>query len=321
VPVDAYRPTFVKSLVMVPIRTIAPVGAIGTYWARHHRASPEEIQLLRALADSTSTALENVELYSTLERRVTERTAELAASRAELARKNEALLRAQRQKEETAALLVHDLKSPASGILMSASLNLRKPGLAPAERRHWRAVSASAEAIARMALNLLDVTRAEDGALVVRPEDVDPYALLREIGGLMEALAEGRGQAVSGRVESRRPLRADVEILRRVLQNLVDNALRHSDTGGTVEIVVTDGPEGFVDVRVTDTGPGIPAELRERIFDKYAQLGDGAAPPASGGRGLGLTFCRLAIEAHRGRIWVEENTPHGSVFVIRLPAG
>ena len=135
VPSEAYRPTFVKSLVMVPIRTLSPVGAIGTYWAQHRRASHEEVRLLCALADSTSIALENVGLYAMLEERVRQRTAALEASEAELAAKNDALLRAQRQREEMAALLVHDLKSPASGILMSSRARLRSATLAEVERR------------------------------------------------------------------------------------------------------------------------------------------------------------------------------------------
>ncbi|HKU43208.1 MAG TPA: GAF domain-containing protein, partial [Polyangiales bacterium] len=129
VPADAYRPTFVKSLVMVPIRTAEPVGAIGNYWADRHTATEHEVALLAALADSTSIAMENVQLYETLEHRVRERTSELAASRAELEAKHEALLRLQRQKDEMAALLAHDLRSPASGIMLSCKAQLRKPQL------------------------------------------------------------------------------------------------------------------------------------------------------------------------------------------------
>lgn len=80
IPADAYRPTFVKSLLMVPIRSANPIGAIGNYWARNHAPSDEEIELLRALADTTSVALENVQLYEELEERVRRRTAELASA-------------------------------------------------------------------------------------------------------------------------------------------------------------------------------------------------------------------------------------------------
>lgn len=86
IPLEAYQSTFVKSLVMVPIRPVAPLGAIGIYWARPYRATAEEVKLLQALADSTATAIENVQLYAELEQRVEERTTELGAA-------NEALRR------------------------------------------------------------------------------------------------------------------------------------------------------------------------------------------------------------------------------------
>jgi signal transduction histidine kinase len=319
IPHDAYRPTFVKSLVMVPIRTVEPVGAIGNYWATRHTATPEEIRLLAALADSTSIAMENVQLYSTLERRVEERTAELAASRAELAAQHEALVRLQRHKEELSALLVHDLKSPASGIIMAARSRLRSRTLAETDRPHWRAVLSGAEIIDRMALNLLDVSRSEDGAFAPRIADVAISGLLDEVGELMTPLAEGRNQTLALAEEA--PdlrLRADGELLRRVLQNLIDNALRHGPSGGTVR--VTARPvEGAVELRVSDEGEGIPEGMRERVFDKYTRLDATGATRGSAGRGLGLTFCRLAAEAHGGSIHAEANAPQGSVFVLRVP--
>ncbi|WP_181418770.1 sensor domain-containing diguanylate cyclase [Aquipseudomonas alcaligenes] len=86
VPQDAYRPTFVKSLVMVPIRTLDPIGAIGTYWASWHQASDAQVELLQALADSTSIALENIQVYAELEQRVAERTAQLTETNRRLQR-------------------------------------------------------------------------------------------------------------------------------------------------------------------------------------------------------------------------------------------
>ena len=84
IPHAAYRPTFVKSLVMVPIRTLEPIGAIGTYWASHYRATPDQVKTLQALADATSVALENVQVYAELERRVEERTAQLEEANQQL---------------------------------------------------------------------------------------------------------------------------------------------------------------------------------------------------------------------------------------------
>ena len=321
VPAQAYQPTFVRSLVMVPIRTLSPVGAIGTYWAHHRRASPEDVRLLCALADSTSIALENVGLYALLEERVRERTSALAASEAELSAKNDALVRAQRQKEEMAALLVHDLKSPASGILMSSRARLRSAGLADAERRSWKNVAAAAEVIHRLALNLLDVSRSEDGAFTPRIVPLDLRRLLENVADLMAPLVDGREQTLQLLVDvPAAAVHADAELLSRVVQNLIDNAVRHNAPGGRVHLEARAHPGGGTEIRVVDEGSGVPPELRRRIFDKYARLGDDGLSTEVAGRGLGLLFCRLAVESHGGDIAVEDNLPHGSVFTVRLPA-
>jgi serine/threonine protein kinase len=103
IPHDAYRPTFVKSLVMVPIRTIDPIGAIGTYWATTRKPSDEEVRLLQALADTTAVALENVRVFTELEERVQARTAELQAKNEELAAANRELTAAHRQADRVFA--------------------------------------------------------------------------------------------------------------------------------------------------------------------------------------------------------------------------
>ncbi len=103
IPHDAYRPTFVKSLVMVPIRTIDPIGAIGTYWATTRRPSDEEVRLLQALADTTAVAIENVRVFTELEERVKARTAELEAKNEQLAAANRELLAAHRQADRVFA--------------------------------------------------------------------------------------------------------------------------------------------------------------------------------------------------------------------------
>ena len=322
VPVDAYRPTFVKSLVMVPIRTLAPVGAIGNYWADHHRASAEEVRLLGALADSTSIALENVQLYADLERRVAERTAALAASQDELAAKHDALLRARRRQEEMAALVVHDLKSPASGIMMTCRARLRSAALAESDRRPWQSVQAAAEVINRLALNLLDVARNQDGVLTLAREAIDVVEMLGDVVDSMAPLAEGSGQRlVIDADETAGRLDGDRELLSRVLQNLIDNAIRHGAVGATVALVIRAAGADGVEIRVTDEGTGIPAAMRDTIFDKYARVDPSTDARHATGRGLGLAFCRLAVEAHGGHITVADNVPRGTVFTITLPRG
>ncbi len=305
VPHDAYRPTFVKSLVLVPIRRLEPIGAIGTYWRTQHTATDEEIRLLSALADSTSVAIENVQLYHSLEERVAARTAELE--------------RTQRHKDELAALLVHDLRSPASGLMLSAKSRLRAKDTPESARRHWQNVHTAAETIHRMAMNLLDVTRSEDGTFSVRQVNISLPELLAEVVELMSPLAASRDQRITLDAQLASPIfRCDAELVRRVLQNLLDNALRYTPDEGTVALAARE-LDGSLELRVTDQGPGVPPEHRRAIFDKYTRTGTPVGRDDAAGRGLGLTFCRLAVERHGGTIEVVPAEPHGSAFVIRLP--
>lgn len=257
-------------------------------------------------------------LVSTFEDTVL-RHQELIAARDELAAKHEELLRVQRQKEEFGALLVHDLKSPASGIMMAAQMRLRHSGIDGLERDLWNHVFAAAELITRMAQNLLDIVRSDDGVFAPRRTAVDVSKILGDVQHLMAPLAGSRRQRVSVDMKPGVPiLQIDGELLRRVLQNLVDNAIRHSPAESSVRIEA-ESSDGFVCLRVRDEGPGVPRELRERIFDKYVRAGRPRGEDEAFGKGLGLAFCRMAVEAHGGRIWVENNQPAGSVFVARIP--
>jgi signal transduction histidine kinase len=128
-------------------------------------------------------------------------------------------------------------------------------------------------------------------------------------------------RAQGGRVTLKRELRiesvvADADLLRRVLENLVDNGLRHAPAGSCLTLSAELHPDG-VELRVADQGPGIPAEQRETIFEPFMQ-GSAAEILSRTGRGLGLAFCRLAVQAHEGSIRVEDGNP-GAVFCVRLP--
>jgi two-component system CheB/CheR fusion protein len=114
------------------------------------------------------------------------------------------------------------------------------------------------------------------------------------------------------------PVSADWQLLRRVLQNLVDNCIKYGPRGGTITLESEPVATGAARISVSDDGPGIPEELRDRIFDKYAKV-ERDAGRSRDSRGLGLRFCRLAVEAHGGRIWVENREPRGARFSFELP--
>ena len=107
---------------------------------------------------------------------------------------------------------------------------------------------------------------------------------------------------------------ADPDLMMRVIANLLDNAIRHAPEDSTVRVAIARGADG-VELRVSDQGTGVPAELRDQIFERFQRAG---AASTRANRGLGLAFCKLAVEAHGGRIWVEDGAP-GAVFCVRIP--
>jgi signal transduction histidine kinase len=231
----------------------------------------------------------------------------------------DALVLAERQKQELTDLIVHDLKSPLAGILTNVEFAI---GIPSVTRDVWDAlhdVSACAQTMLRMVLNLLDISRSEDGALIPTFTDVDVPALLEQVRGGAQRRAdmEGRKITVQEGLGAER-VRGDFELLRRLLENLVDNCLKYTPRGTTVMLEYSrHGAVGRFTVK--DFGAGVPPDQRERIFEKYAQIESGVRLAARSSRGLGLVFCKLTAEAHGGKIWVEENVPKGSAFILELP--
>ena len=164
IPVEAYRPTFVKSLVMVPIRSSDPIGAIGNYWASHHEATEGEVQALQALADATALAMENVRAYGQLEQRVNERTRELELAREQAQQARESAERAHRAKSRVLAAASHDLRQPLQSLaLLSGTLRrmITDPGALEALAQQELAVSAASQLVNA----ILDITKLDSGAI------------------------------------------------------------------------------------------------------------------------------------------------------------
>jgi signal transduction histidine kinase len=169
-----------------------------------------------------------------------------------------------------------------------------------------------------MVLNLLDISKAEEGRLEPRRARVDVGALARDVVVALEATARDYEVRIEHSVASDiAEVDMDGDLIRRVLENLVENGIRHARRKGSVRVVAAD-VDGGVELRVIDSGTGVPAEMRERIFDKYVQVESGSSPTSRSGRGLGLAFCRLAVEAHGGTISVDPAATHGT-FVVRVP--
>ena len=226
------------------------------------------------------------------------------------------LLRLQLQKERLMAFVVHDLKNPVNAMDLHAQVLIRDRSLPESARESATQIRVAARQLNRMILNLLDVSKADEGKLSAKADQVDLAAMVDAVTGELELAASERQVTFEVSLESA-TLVADEDLLRRTLANLLENAVRHAPRGSFVR-VIAGRSEGATELRVADAGPGVPARLKESIFDPFVQLDPQSSLSSRSGRGLGLAFCRLAAEAHGGRIWIEDANP-GAVFAVRLP--
>ncbi len=245
--------------------------------------------------------------------------AELRAQYELLRHQRDEVFRAQLMQEDLAAFIVHDLKNPVNAIDLQAQVILRDRQLSPRSRDAAGRVRAEVRDLLRLIMNLLDITRSEQGRLTPSRGHVDLRAL---VDSILEARAQqAEEQSVTLTADVSAPaVRADADLLRRVLENFIENAIRHAPPGSAVRVEAVRGVSA-VELRVADAGAGIPEAMRAAIFERFVQLPDGHEGHAGrtrGGRGLGLTFCKLAVEAHGGRVWVEDARP-GAVFCAILP--
>jgi len=226
------------------------------------------------------------------------------------------LMRLQLQKERLMGFVVHDLKNPVSNIDLQAQL-LARDRSSPAAREIGSSIRDEVRSLMRLLLNLLDLSKSEEGRLAPARSLVELASLVQGVCEALDVRAKARNISLRHTVEVK-ALNADPDLIRRVLENLLENALRHAPADSTV-VVEARAASGAVELRVADSGKGIPIEMRESIFERFVQVDnqDEQAVTRSG-RGLGLAFCRVAAEAHGGRIWVEDTDP-GATFVLSLP--
>ncbi len=236
---------------------------------------------------------------------------------AEVQEERDSLLDLQKQREQLFHFIVHDLKNPLSAIQMGLELMDGEEDRSPTSKAHLRRLRDTAQAMGRMIQDILDIGRAEQIGLDLRrtrvPLDTWIPGLIKEV----EAQAQSRDHRLAWGCPADLAVEADPAFLRRVLLNLLDNALKYSPSGSQTRIEAIPCGNG-VRLEVRDQGEGIPEPMREQIFGKFVRLEEGG-PGARSGSGLGLAFCQLVAEAHGGRIWVEDNLPRGSAFVLELP--
>lgn len=231
--------------------------------------------------------------------------------------KEEALRRAVRVREEVVSVVSHDLRNPLGVVAGAADLLLDLPLEEGERRKQADIIRRSAQRMSRLIEDLLDVSRIEAGALVVRPAVQDPGEALREVAGYFAPQAEARGVTLETDVDAHvPPLLADPDRVQQALANLVANALRFAPEGSAVTLGAHPGGEGGVALSVRDRGPGIAPADQPHLFDRFWQ----ASRHDRTGSGLGLAIVRGIAQAHGGSVDVASEPGRGARFTLTLPA-
>lgn len=281
------------------------LGVLATAGREGDAASERMRRMAEAVADRAGPALQNAQLWSDLQERMTREQA------------------AQRTKDDFLSIVSHELRTPLTSIqgysqLLESRLRTDRPGETK-EMAHLRVIRSQVGRMRRLVDDLLDVSRIDRrGGVSIETIDFDLAEALRD------AVARVRGEHREREIALTAPdtlgVHADRDRIDQVLSNLLENAVKYSPDGGPVH-VSAEGRGGDVEIRVVDTGVGIPGERRESVFERFYQADDEAGRRRFGGLGLGLYISRAIVDAHGGRIWVGPNpaAERGSVFGFRIP--
>jgi PAS domain S-box-containing protein len=222
-------------------------------------------------------------------------------------------------REDLTSMIYHDLRSPLANIV--SSLDILKALFAGQENATVESILTiarrSTDRIQRLVNSLLDINRLESGQPIVSQQAVSPASLIHEAIEAVRPMTDSRHQVLISSIPENLPtILVDIDMIRRVLINLLENASKFTTLEGKIEIGAKREAENVI-FWVRDNGPGIPVSEQDRVFEKFTRLKGKEGP---GGLGMGLAFCRLAVQGHGGRIWVESNPGQGAKFLFTLPA-
>jgi signal transduction histidine kinase len=290
-------------------------------FGRNRHAPPfseRDRRLAEAMAEQVATSLEHAESFRALEQQADQ----IRRLNLDLEQQNARLMELEQLRNDLVSMIVHDMRAPLTSVIASMRWVERSAGdglSAPLAEAH-RIGRRSAEELLGMVNDLLDVARSEEGRLEL---DRSPQSLADLAAAAIEQtryLAEERRLEITTQVPADLPaVEVDRNKIVRVLVNLIGNAIKFTPVGGRILVAARRQDSHWVATSVEDNGEGIPPEFHAHIFDKFGQVAT-----RQGGRkmstGLGLAYCRMAVEAHGGMIGVESRPGEGARFTFTLPA-
>lgn len=300
IPLEAYKPTFVKSLAMAPIGLPNPIAAIGAYWSEQRRPTDDEVYALETMARAASVALENVRLRREL-------TTALADARAAETAKNAFL-----------ANMSREIRSPLNGIATLAEL-LDRTELDPRQRQLCDVLRTTAQDSVQLVCDILDFARLEAGRANLHHAKFDLVEAVRAAAAphIAEAERSGLSFEIDVAPEARGVFMGDALRVRQIVDLLAGNAVKFTDKGGVVVRLEEEervGVRSMFKLSVIDTGLGFDETTAGALFDRFSQ---GGAP--RGGLGLGLAIADAVARAMGGAISASAGDALGSTFTVRLP--
>jgi len=243
---------------------------------------------------------------------------EISAQKQRLLQSLEQLQELEKQRDMLVHMMVHDMRSPLTGIILAAEIvetNIRQSG----ENENLEdidSILSSSQRLREMVTTLLDISRMESNNILLSLEQCDLHEVIGRSVSSLGAIVRNAGLVYK---PSEKPVAAfcDTRITQRVIENLLANAAKYSGQGRSIRLNLTE-IEDEIRISVHDSGPGIPAEYHKMIFDKFAQVPMNQKYSRHS-TGLGLAFCKIAVEAQGGRIGVESEVGKGSTFWLTLP--
>lgn len=301
IPIEAYKPTFVKSLAMVPIRAVDPVGAIGIYWATQHRVSDEELELLQSLADITSVSIENVYVYNELEYRVKQRTEQLEQANKEL--------------DAFSSHVSHDLRSPLRAIMGCLNIFIDDNGdkLDTEGRSLIDSALKSAANMNQLIDSLLNFSRLE--RMAISPSLLPMKRIVEEICNNLKQQEAGR--EIEFEIQDMPDVMGDAVLIKQVWINLLSNAIKYTGQQAKAEIKIGSEPstEGII-YFVKDNGAGFDMKYYNNLFGMFQRL---HSAEEFKGNGVGLALIQRILVRHGGRVWALSKPGEGAEFYFVLP--